>query len=403
MSGIAAQTRVTHVNRKYDPNVAMDDVLTPIFRFLPTEALDKCSAADITDLVWAYRGGGAGIGAHVGVAAGGAPPWTREEMLARVEVVMEARKTLARLRAIPYIPQRSDEWFNMRKQRLTASDAAQAIGKGKYGTRAMLVKKKVNEGLGIQTPFKSSPPTQWGVMFEPMASRAYSQHREGVTLHEFGLLAHPELTCFGASPDNVSEMGVMVEYKCPYKRAITGDIPFEYQVQMQGQMAVCALTECDYVECGMERIMSAEAYIERLSGHRRHHGVILEWAAPSGSDAFCGGYDYSDADMLPEEAAEWAKRTIRESAPRRVQAIIYWRLKVLHITRVYFKPAFWNDLVPQIIGFWDDVVRGREEAIAAGPVAIATTAAAAGGGAGGAGAEKQNGKKYSFLEDSDAD
>lgn len=391
-TSLSAQTRVVYVNKKYDANVSIDDVLTPVFRFLPTEALDKCSAADITELVWAYRRGGA-TGAD----------WTRADLLARVEVVLAARATLARLLAIPYIPQRSDEWFNMRRQRLTASDTAQAIGKGKYGTRAMLVQKKVNEGLGILAPFKHSPPTQWGVMFEPMASRTYSQHREGVGLHEFGLLAHPTLACFGASPDNVSDLGIMVEYKCPYKRAITGEIPYEYQLQMQGQMAVCGLNECDYVECGMERLMSVEAYCERMAGHRRNHGVILEWAAPDGSDAYCGGYDYSPEDLLPGEAADWARAEIRAAtaAGKRIQTIVYWRLKTLHITRVYFQPDVWGALVPQIVGFWDDVVRGRTEAIANG-------GAGAGAGAGAAAAkektpEKPKNKKFAFLADSDVD
>jgi len=193
----------------------------------------------------------------------------------------------------------------MRQSRLTASDLSAAEGRGKFKSRNELVGQKVNENRGKPTPFRGSVATQWGVMFEPMASRIYSEHMGDVKLYEFGLLAHPDLRCFGASPDNVSELGIMVEYKCPWRRVITGEIPYEYGVQMQGQMSVCRLSECDFVECALEKINNEQAYVERHKGMRTNHGVIVEWKAADGTLS----YDYSPANLVPEDALRWARRT----------------------------------------------------------------------------------------------
>ena len=437
--------RVTHVNRTDDANVAMDMALTPVFRYLPEKALAECTATDIADMVWAYRigvdgaaGGAGGTTGGLDCASdpGGAAVWDRAALEARVNKVLAARATLTKLKNIPYIPQRSQEWYDMRKQRLTASSIAQAFNEGKYGTRAELVSNKVREGLGLPTPFKGNVATQWGVMFEPMASRTYSQQRGGVALYEFGMLPDPEVSCFGASPDNISEMGVMVEYKCPYKRTITGEILKEYQYQMQGQMAVCGLEECDFVECCLEKLPNVETYYEVMAGQRRNHGVILEWIGPGGALS----YDYSGEDLLPAECVSWGRTFGNEKlrgpegsdAGLSLKAMVFWRLKTLHIIRVYFQPEVWAAMLPRIRQFWDDVVAARAEAIATGSLngeiaakAAADARAAAGakadaeaadsdkqgGGGGGAGAKKKagfgvsagGGKRLAFLADSDID
>jgi hypothetical protein len=42
----------------------------------------------------------------------------------------------------------------------------------------------------------------------------------------------------------------MLEIKCPWRRRIVeGDVPTQYYYQIQAQLAVCGLTECDFFEC----------------------------------------------------------------------------------------------------------------------------------------------------------
>ena len=53
----------------------------------------------------------------------------------------------------------------------------------------------------------------------------------------------------------------MVEIKCPYSRKLKKDyIPEKYYYQIQGQLAVCNLKECDYVECIFKKYNNKNDY-----------------------------------------------------------------------------------------------------------------------------------------------
>ena len=147
------------------------------------------------------------------------------------------------------VTQRTPEWYAARQTMITASDIAQALGCAKFGTQKDFFKKKC--GLPAeQTPFDPTvPPLKWGVMFEPVAGAIYSALNGGLKVHEFGLLRHPTVPFLGASPDGITEDGVMLEIKCPWRRKIDGTVPLQYYYQIQGQLAVCGLDECDYFEC----------------------------------------------------------------------------------------------------------------------------------------------------------
>lgn len=148
------------------------------------------------------------------------------------------------------IEQRTPDWYEARKHLITASDAAQALGEGKFGTRKDFFKKKIDAIRAI-TPSSINmdiPPLQWGIKYEPVAAYVY-EHLMGVKLHDFGLMIHPTHKFIGASPDGINDFGIMLEIKCPYRRKISGEIPSQYYTQMQLQMDVCNLRECDYMEC----------------------------------------------------------------------------------------------------------------------------------------------------------
>lgn len=283
----------------------------------------------------------------------------------RIVALRTYRKQLKRLLDIPYIAQRTQEWYDLRKQRLTASDTAQAIGKGKFGTRDQLVQKKVNEGLGVPDNFpKHLPALKWGIMFEAMASRCYTQRHKDITVHEFGLIPHPSLSCYGASPDGITDMGVMIEIKCPYKRKITGEVPDYYELQIQGQMAVCGLKECDYVECEMQEFESKEDYLLMIEPEcLTDHGVIVECVNKNGDIV----YEYSEPYLSPEDAiADVTKRAVRRAKTEdglNIVRVRPWRLRHMNTVRVYFDEARWERLVPQLQEFWNEVVQKREAGV----------------------------------------
>lgn len=277
--------------------------------------------------------------------ADGVVPVAPTEVRRRLAEIMQNRATLSKLREMPLVAQRSDEWYELRRNRLTASDAAQAMDRGKFGTRQQLLEKKA---FPEAFPFNcDNPALTWGVMFEPIAARSYSQRNGNINIHEFGLIPHPTLDCFGASPDGITELGIMVEFKCPFRRKIDGTIPEQYELQMQGQLAVCGLTECDYVECDLQKLWNIEEYLEMLAPDATvDHGIILDYGGNT--------YKYSPENLTPSKAVEW----MRNEVPGKP---VFWRLRNIHIKRVRFDEATWNAMVPHIQGFWKDVMDLRSK------------------------------------------
>ena len=57
---------------------------------------------------------------------------SRDFIRNRLQKIKSYKKQLKEINKIPVIVQRSDEWFNTRKNLITASDMAQALNKGKF-------------------------------------------------------------------------------------------------------------------------------------------------------------------------------------------------------------------------------------------------------------------------------
>jgi len=269
----------------------------------------------------------------------------------RLEQVREYRKALKDLLDKPQVEQRSQEWHDMRKNRLTASDTATAMGRGKFETRKNLLKKKAFPDL---YPFISSYIMKWGTMFEPIANRSYRQRNGDILIHEFGLVPHPIVDHYGASPDGISTLGIMLELKCPIKRQIDGTIPEQYEIQMQGQMAVCGLSECDYVECGIEDLEDADKYIGMVDKNAvKDHGIVLEY-----NNSGVMSYDYSPEYLKPEDVWKWAQERIKKDE-RHLVKITPWRIKEYFTQRIYFDKERWGRIMIEVSTFWKEVVEMR--------------------------------------------
>lgn len=270
----------------------------------------------------------------------------------RLVTIKQYRAQLKNLQELPHVEQRSKEWHELRKNRLTASDTATAMGRGKFETRKNLLRKKA---FPDSCPFISSPIMKWGTMFEPMADRSYRQRNADIVSHEFGLIPHPSINYYGASPDGITELGIMLEFKCPPKRKMDGIIPEQYEIQMQGQLAVCELKECDYVECGLDDFPSMEEYKEAIiPTSRTDHGIILEYL-----DNMVCSFDYSPEYMTPEEVCSWAQERIKNET-RHLVKIIPWKLREYFTQRVYFDADRWVHVLKEIEIFWKEVEELRE-------------------------------------------
>lgn len=278
---------------------------------------------------------------------------TRDNVKNRLKSILKYRNKLYNLKKMPLIKQRTPEWYELRKSRLTASDAYDAIG----NNNLLLAKKKA--GVYIDdVKLNKVPPIKWGTMFEDMAMRCYSQINDDMIINEFGLIPDKELEHFGASPDGISEMGIMIEIKCPYMRKIKdGFIPPKYITQMQGQLAVCNLEECDYVECEFRQYINIEDYIQDINPiDVKNHGVIAEFTLKDTDEFY---YIYSDIYLTPTECLKTVENRVVEELKNNnnivFNKIIPWKLLLINVQRVNFNKPEWENIKPKIINFWDKV------------------------------------------------
>lgn len=159
---------------------------------------------------------------------------------------------------LPQYEQRSPEWFNQRKDKLTSSDAATALGINPYQKPHELLFKKC--GLDLK-PFVGNVATKHGQKYEDEAIEKYSRIM-GKENFNFGLLCHRDIHhnedyyWLAGSPDgivqdpeNLEAEPILLEVKCPYRRKIIqGKIPDYYFPQVQLNLFICNLETADFIE-----------------------------------------------------------------------------------------------------------------------------------------------------------
>lgn len=145
-------------------------------------------------------------------------------------------------------PQRSEEWFALRKDKLTTSTFSTALGFWKGTRRHELWQEKVftvDEQL-IET--SKSHAMEWGVLNEAAAIERYKSIT-GRDVNSYGFAVHPQeqFNWVGASPDGLLGYfpdGGILEVKCPFNKGKPevglpwSKMPFYYMPQVQGQMEI---------------------------------------------------------------------------------------------------------------------------------------------------------------------
>ena len=283
---------------------------------------------------------------------------TKEYIQNRLSNIENYKKQLQIIKEIPMIIQRSDEWFNVRKNLITASDMAQALNKGKFGSQKDFLIKKINNLIENNNAYVQSDNVAllWGVKYEEVANKIYMK-RNKVEVFEFGLIKHPTISCFGASPDGISELGIMLEIKCPFKRKIDGSIPEQYWMQIQGQLEVCDLEECDYLECKLRQYNNEADFLSDshtdyiLTKDLNEKGIVIEYKKDGERN-----YLYSDLNKTISELVEWKEDIITEFDYTIEYEIVYWRLDEYFCKRVYRDKEFFNKNIENLKYLWDKIL-----------------------------------------------
>lgn len=174
------------------------------------------------------------------------------------------------LREIPQPVQRTPEWYQFRWNLITASNAWKAFESQSTINQLIYekcqpIKKFDDNGDEDVKMVNTNTSLHWGQKFEPLSVLIY-EHKYKTQVEDFGCIQHPTYKFIGASPDgiivnkNCDRYGRMLEIKNVVSRDINGIPKKEYWVQMQLQMEVCDLDECDFLETKFTEYTDYTAY-----------------------------------------------------------------------------------------------------------------------------------------------
>lgn len=151
------------------------------------------------------------------------------------------------------ILQRSEDWHSERCGKVTASrvkdlNAKPSKGKALNAIALTILAERVT---GVQEEIKPTAAMQWGIDQEPYAIAAY-ENKTGNFVLGNGVIDHPFIEMFAASPDGLVGKDGQVEVKCPsttthLNTLLTKTVPDEYTPQITCQLACTRREWCDFV------------------------------------------------------------------------------------------------------------------------------------------------------------
>ena len=286
--------------------------------------------------------------------------------LSKSYIYYENTQKVLNLKELDLPDQRTPEWYEMRKNKLTASSFADALGKGHFKTRDEAILDKI-----IDAPFVENPITEWGVKYEEVATRFY-EYLTGATIYEFGLIPHPDFPAFGASPDGICDInsppkfiGRMLEIKCPPKRKFTKSVPPHYMMQMQGQLEVCDLEECDFLQVKLEEYENYDDYKSDIHTDPSKFGFTSE-DLPKGytitylkePNSNKMHYLYCPLFSSNSQIEMWKEEQIKllETNKYIPKEEKYWKITRYECTLVKRDKEWWSNVVGDIYQFYNDLL-----------------------------------------------
>ena len=167
--------------------------------------------------------------------------------------------------------QRSEEWYQARGGRVTASRFKDVITNGRGGKPSKTAQSYMYELLvekinGEVIPIPPTYSMQWGIDAEPRAIAAYEKVT-GTTVKSVGFVEYGEYV--GVSPDGLVGSEGLIEIKCPdsktaVKNFFERHLYDDYKAQVQGQLWVTNRQWCDFLVFD-DRLRSGAQYVcERI-------------------------------------------------------------------------------------------------------------------------------------------
>ena len=183
--------------------------------------------------------------------------------------------------------QRTTEWFEKRKGRVTGSNVGAILGLNPNKSADDVLREMVRAYHGYEREFQGNVATEWGNFNEDGAQSEYEMET-GNQVQETGFHIHPEYDWLGASPDGLIGDDGVIEIKCPFGKRKDEAPEFKsakeqewYWAQMQIEMACTGRHFCDFYQwapggSALERVKFAPEWFESvLSDLKAFHELYL--------------------------------------------------------------------------------------------------------------------------------
>jgi putative phage-type endonuclease len=264
--------------------------------------------------------------------------------------------------------QKTDEWYNHRHGLITASSVWKVFGSQSIQNQ-LIYEKCMPFDPTKYSRVNSESSLHWGQKYEVLSKKLYEEIN-GTKVQEFGCIRHPNPQYYfiGASPDGINVCplsqlyGRMLEIKNVVSREITGTPKEDYWIQMQIQMEVCNLPECDFEETKFTEYEDEDAFNAEsteandsskwnytTSGKRR--GVIVYFSKDE--KPF---YQYAPLTITTKaEFDVWFEETINTYETLTWVKNIYWRLDVYSCVLVLRNKEWFKNAVVKIEELWKTI------------------------------------------------
>jgi len=306
------------------------------------------------------------------------------------------KKRVAEIKKIPQHEQKTPPWYAQRNECLTATAIAIALDEDPYKYPAELLLEKCGKG----EPFIENEYVHHGKKHEHNGTLFYS-FRNNITVSEYGLIQHSKYSFIGASPDGICDqscyngtgisklVGRLLEIKFPKTRKIQtegdldGDIcPHQYYVQVQTQLFVTELDECDFLQGDMEEYESWNDFV--ADTHPSIPGLSKKTNLEKGcliqllpkkmigrsDDLMClynSKYIYQPKlHMTSEEIEKWIATEVIKfpsnalAKENMIDKIIYWRFARVTCHTIKKDANFFKTILPTLRQFWNYVLFYRK-------------------------------------------
>jgi putative phage-type endonuclease len=294
--------------------------------------------------------------------------------------IEEKRKKLEILENKPQPYQRTTEWYIFRHNMLTASSIWKAL-ETNSSYNQLIYNKCCPLNTNKYNSVNINSSLHWGQKYEDVSIAIYEE-MYGTKVRDYGCIPHDTYPFLGASPDginiepNSNRYGRMLEIKNIVNREITGIPKKMYWIQMQMQMEVCDLDECDFLETRFVEYDNVEAFLADKNQNDTKAEKAVNSAFHLNRDGLQTGcmlcflikphnlpiYEYAPIKLTSmDELEQWKqeKITLHEARTNLYFKTIYWKLQEMSCVLVCRNRAWFEAALPFFTKAWETIETER--------------------------------------------